>query len=131
MVGYAKYSKGYNIFDPSSQKTFIQRIVQFKEERMQEVELVEGDCSHSPLNDDVSDVFISDFSDSDMEYEYDDMHLCHDSLIIPKWVDKTIQAAGDLLKDPPDSRKTRSQFHNDFSTCDLNIPQRFFYYGCI
>ena len=41
---------------------------------MQEVELVEGDCSHPPLNDDVSDVSISDFSDSDMEDEDDDMH---------------------------------------------------------
>ena len=96
MVGYAEYEKVYKICYPSSQKTFIEISVQLKEEPMQEVELVEGDCSHPPLNDDVSDVSISDFSDSDMEYEYDDMHLCHDSLIIPKWVDKTIQEVGNL-----------------------------------
>ena len=58
MAGYYEYEKGYNIFDPSSQKTFIERSVQFEEEPMQEVELVEGDCSHPPLNDDVSDVSI-------------------------------------------------------------------------
>ena len=43
MVGYAAYSKGYNIFDPSSQKTFIKRSVQFKEDSMQEIELAQGD----------------------------------------------------------------------------------------
>ena len=68
MVGYAEYTNGYKLFDPSSQKTFIERSVQFEEEPMQEVELVEGDCSHPPLNDDVSDVYIYGFSDSDMEY---------------------------------------------------------------
>ena len=56
MVGYVKYSKGCNLFDLSSHKTFIERSVQFEEEPMQEVELREGDCSHPPLNDDVSNV---------------------------------------------------------------------------
>ena len=60
----------------------------------------------------------------DMENEYDDMHSYHDSPIRQKWVDKTIQAIGDLVGDPPDTRKTRSQFHNAFSTCELNISKR-------
>ena len=93
---------------------------------MQEVELVEEDCSHPPLNDDVSDVSISDFSESDMEYEDDDMPVDHDSPIRPKWVEKTIQVVGVLVGDPLDSRKTRSQFHNAFSTCDSNIPESCF-----
>ena len=93
---------------------------------MQEVELVKGDCSHPPLNDDVSDDSLFDFSDSNMEYEYDDIHEDHDSPIRTKWVEKTIQAAGDLAGDPLDSRKTISQFHNAFSTCDSNILERFF-----
>ena len=42
---------------------------------MQEVELVEGDCSHPPLNDDVSDVSISDFYDSNLQYEYNSMNV--------------------------------------------------------
>ena len=51
-----------------------------------------------------------------MEYEHDDMHAYHDSPIRQKWVDKTIQAIDDLAEDPLDSRNTRSQFHNSFST---------------
>ena len=42
MVVYVEYVKGYNIFYPSSQKTFTKRSVQFKEEPMQEIELVKG-----------------------------------------------------------------------------------------
>ena len=57
-----------------------------------------------------------------MEDEYDDINSYHDSPISPKWDEKTIQAVGDLVGDPLDSRKTRSQFHNVFSTCDSNIP---------
>ena len=93
---------------------------------MQEIELVKRDCSHPPLNDDVSDDSLSDFSDSNSEDEYDDMHADHDSPITPKWAEKTIQAVGDLVGDPLDSRKTRSQFHNAFSTCDSNILERLF-----
>ena len=54
------------------------------------------------------------------------MHAYHDPPIRTKWAEKTIQAAGDLVGDPLDSRKTRSQFHNAFSTCELNISDRFF-----
>ena len=75
---------------------------------MQEVELVEEDCSHPPLNYDVSDVYIYDFYNCDMEYEYDDINSYHDSPIVPKWANKTIQAASDLVGDPLESRKTRS-----------------------
>ena len=65
---------------------------------MQDIELVKGGCSHPPLNDDVSDDSLSDFSDFDMEYEYDDINADHDSPITPKWVEKTIQAIGDLVE---------------------------------
>ena len=91
---------------------------------MQEFELAQGDCSHPPLHDDVSDDYYYDFSDSDIGYDDDDMHSYHDSPIHPKWEEKTIQEAGDLVGDPLDSRKTRSQFHNAFSTCELNPSER-------
>ena len=42
MVGYAEYENGYKIFDPSYYKSFIERSVQFKEDPMQEIELVKG-----------------------------------------------------------------------------------------
>ena len=91
---------------------------------MQEIKLEMGECPHPPLNDDVSDDILSDFSYSDVEFEYDDIHAYHDSHISPKWDEKTIQAAGNLPRDPLDTRKTRSQFHNAFSTCDSNILER-------
>ena len=93
---------------------------------MQEIELVKGDCSHPPLNDDVSDYYLSNFSDHDMEYEYYHIHLNHEPPIRPMLDEKTIQAIGDLAGDPLHSWKTRSQFHNTFSTCDSNILDKCF-----
>ena len=61
MVGYSKYGNLYNLFDPTYHKTFIERSVQFEEDPMQEIELAQGDCSHPPLHDDVSDYYLSDF----------------------------------------------------------------------
>ena len=61
------------------------------------------------------------FSDSNMEDEYNYMHADLDSPAMPKWDEKTIQEAGDLIGYPLDSTKIRSQFHNSFSTCELNI----------
>ena len=124
MVGYFEYEKGYNLFYPSPQKKFIKRSVQFEEEPMQEIELAQGECSNPPLHDDVSNDSSYDFSDSDIDYDDDDMHSYHESPIRPKWAGKTIQAADDLARDPLDSRKTRSQFHNAFYTCELNIYDR-------
>ena len=91
---------------------------------MQEIELAQGECSNPPLHDDVSDDYSSYFSDSDIYDYYYDINSDHDSPIIPKWAEKTIQVSGDLAGDPLDSRKTRSQFHNSFSTCELNISER-------
>ena len=91
---------------------------------MQEIELAQAECSNTPFHDDVSDDSSYDVSDSDIDDDDDDMHSYHDSPIRPKWAEKTIQATGDLVGDPLDSRKTRSQFHNAFSTCELNISER-------
>ena len=70
---------GYNIFDPSSQKKFIKRSVQFEEEPMQKIELDQGECLNPPLHDDVSNDYSSNFSDSDMDDDYYDIHSYHDS----------------------------------------------------
>ena len=86
MVLYAEYSNLYNLFDLSSQNTFIERSVQFEEELMQEVELAQGECSHPTLHDDVSDDYLSYFSDSNISEYDDDIHSDHDSSIHPKWV---------------------------------------------
>ena len=78
MVGYAEYSKGYNLFDPSSQKTFSEMSVQYEEESMQQIELVKGEGLHPPLHYDVSDDYLSYVSDSYIEDDVDEMHSDHD-----------------------------------------------------
>ena len=93
---------------------------------MQEIELAQGECSNPPLHDDVSDDNSYDSSDSDI---YDDdyyMHSDHDSPSHPKWDEKTIQSVGDLARDLLNSGKNRSQFHNELSTCELNLSERCF-----
>lgn len=93
MVGYAEDPKGYKLFDPSSQNTFIEMSVHFQEELMQEAKLAHGECSHSLLHEDVSDENIYDFSNSDISEYDDDMHSDHDSPIRPKQAEKTLEAA--------------------------------------
>ena len=89
---------------------------------MQETKLALAECSCPPLHDEVSDGFSYDFYDFYVVVDDDDdMHSYHDSPVWPKWDEKTIQAADDLVGDPLDSRKTRSQFHNALSTCELNL----------
>ena len=88
---------------------------------MQETELSQGECSQPPLHDDVSDESFSDFSDSDVDNDDHDMHSDHEFPICPKWDEKKIEVVRHLVGDPLDSRKTRSQFHNSYSTFELNI----------
>ena len=88
MVGYDEYENGYKIFYPSSYNTFAERSVQIEDELMQEVELAHGECSHPPLHDDVSDEYISDFYNSDIDKYANDIHSYHDSPIQPKWAEK-------------------------------------------
>ena len=54
------------------------------------------------------------------------MNSYHESPIQLNGADKTTQEAGALVGDPLDSRKTRFQFRNAFSTCELNLSERFF-----
>ena len=131
MVGYAEYANGYKVFYPSYQKTFIERSVQFKEEPTREIELAEGECSNPPLHDDVSDDTSYSFYDSYIYDYYQDIHLDYDSPIQPKWAEKTIQAVRDLVGDPLDSIKTRSQIHNAFSTLLVEYFREIIYDGCI
>ena len=63
MVGYGEDTKGYNIFDASTHKTFIEISVQFEEEIIPYFELAPGECSSPQHHDDVSDDSTYDFSD--------------------------------------------------------------------
>ena len=71
-----------------------------------------GECSSPQHHDDVSNYSSSDFSDNsdnDMaEYEI----VVYDSPSRPKWAEKIIQVAGELVGNSLEPRKTRSQICN-------------------
>ena len=75
MVGYNEYENGYNLFDSSSQNTFIEISVQFEEELMPELEFAPMEWSTPLVQGDVSDEFIFDISDifdfDIVEYDYE------------------------------------------------------------
>ena len=45
MVGHGEDTKGYKIFDTSTDKKFVERSVKFEEEPILDFELAPGDCS--------------------------------------------------------------------------------------
>ena len=53
----------------------------------------------------------NEFADSDMS-DNDDLIVDIDSPLRPKWATKTIHAAGELARNPNDTRRTRSQFES-------------------
>ena len=66
-VGYSEYSKGYKLINLSTNKSFIERCVQFQEEPLAAVEVGEASSPPEPLK--VSEEFVehaySNMSDSD------------------------------------------------------------------
>ena len=112
MFGYGEDTKGYNLFHTSTHKTFIERSVQFEEEIIPYFELAPGECSSPQHHDYVSNDSRSDFFDiSDNHMDEYDIYV-HESPSRPKWAEKTIQVVGDLVDNPLDPTKARSQFHN-------------------
>ena len=107
-VGYSEDSKWYNLINLSTNKLFIERSVQFQEEPLAAVEVGESSSPPEPLN--VSEE-TNEFADSDIFYN-DDLIAYPNSPIRPKWVEKTIHAAGELAGNPSDTRRTRSQFES-------------------
>ena len=55
MVAYGEETKGYNLFDTSTLKTFVERSAKFEEEPIPDFELAPGDCSSPQPFEDVSD----------------------------------------------------------------------------
>ena len=56
--------------------------------------------------------------------EYD--IFLHDSPSMPKWDEKTIQDVGDLVGNPLDPRKTRSQFHNAYYESEIYLTEHYY-----
>ena len=69
-------------------------------------------------------MIFSDISDSDIAEDDDDMHLDPGSPIRPKWAKKTLEDTRNLVGNPLDPRKTRSQSHIAFFACEVNISEK-------
>ena len=66
--GYSEYSKGYKLIILSTQKTFIERSVQFEEEPLATVEVGESSSQPQPL---IVIEETNEFDDSNMPDNYD------------------------------------------------------------
>ena len=112
MVGYGQDKKCYKIFETSTLKTFVERSVQFEEEPIPDFELAPRECSSPQQFDDVSNDSCSVFYDIHEYYMYVYEIYVYESPSRPKWAKKIIQVAGELVGNPQEPRKTRSQTSN-------------------
>ena len=92
----------------STNKSFIERCVQFQEEPLAVVEVGEASSPLEPMN--VSEQIV-EHADSDMSNS-DDFIADPNSPTRPKWASNTLHASGELAGDPNDPRRTRSQFES-------------------
>ena len=92
----------------STSKYFIERSVQFQEEHLVAVEVGESSSPPDPL---IVSGETNEFADSDM-FGKNDLIVDPNSPTRSKWVENTIQAAGELAINPSDTRRTRSQFES-------------------
>ena len=74
-VGYSKDSKGYNLINLSTNKSFIERSVRFQEEPLVEVEVGKSSSPPDPL---IVSGNTNDFFDSNM-YNNDDLIIYRNS----------------------------------------------------
>ena len=140
-MGYYNDVRGYRLIDPSIEKLFIERSVQFEEIPL-----------HAPL-DSYAQTFVplptphiyDDESthldhDSDLSSEYDGEH--EDEYFDPPpfspkrtrslreiYAQKTKQDAGDLMGDPMDPRRTQPQFEelsHAITTTKVLIPMHYY-----
>ena len=98
----------------STKKSFIERSVQFEEESMPTIEIGESSSPLPPLIviEDSNKFFYSDMYNNLVLISYTNTPT------IPKWAENTIQAAGELTRNPSDPRRTRSQFESALSVKD-------------
>ena len=98
----------------STQKSFIERSVQFEEEPMVAVKVGESSSPPPPLvvSGETDEIYDSDMSNND------DLILYSNRPTRQNWEENTIQAARELAGNPSDSRRTRSQFESALSVKD-------------
>ena len=104
----------------STKKSFIERCVQFQEEPLAAVEV--GEASSPPEPQEVSKEFV-EHADSDMSNS-DEFVADPNIPTRPKWVAKTLHVAGELVGDPNEPRRTRSQFESGMCMKDPMFAEK-------
>ena len=109
MVGYGGDTKGFNLYDTSTGKTFVERSVKFEEEPIPDFELAPWDCSSPQPLEDVSDDTCSVYSNnSDLNVAKYYISI-DESPSRTKWAETIVPAAEESEGNPQEPRKTRSQ----------------------
>ena len=127
-LGYPKDSKGYNkLINLSTNKSFIERCVQFQEEPLAAVEIGEASSPPEPLK--VSEEIV-EHADSDMS-DSDEFIVDPNSPTRPKWAAKTLHTTVELAGDPNDPRRTRSQFESGLCMKDPMFAEKILFDGGI
>ena len=112
-VGYYEDVKGYRLLQPHLHDIIIRRDVKFDENLL----ACEPDSVIVPSSSSSNflDRFPNLISDDDSENENPPLpaHVppIAPATILPRWVRSTCEAAGDLVGDPRDQRRTHSLFH--------------------
>ena len=106
----------------STNKSFIERSVQFQEEPLAAIEVGESSSPPEPL---IVSEETNEFSDSDMS---DNDGLIADPNIPtrPKSVEKTIHAAGELARNTNETRRTRSQVESALCVKDPLFAEKLY-----
>ena len=121
-VGYSKDSKGYKLINLITNKYFIKRSVQFQEEPLVALEVGE---SSSPLDPLIVSEETNEFDDSNIS-DNDDLIADNNSPTIPKLAARTFHAAGQLVGNPSDPRRTGSQFESALCVKDPLFDDEFY-----
>ena len=106
----------------STNKTFIERSVQFQEEPLAAVEVGESSSPPPPLtvSEETNKIYDSYMSNNNDLISYNNIPTRS------KQETNTIQAVGELVGNPSDSRRTRYQFVSALSTKDTLFYGKYF-----
>jgi hypothetical protein len=112
--GYPEGVKGYILLDSHTEKFILARSVKFEEESLHDFS---EDPAEEPLvvTDEEESETSSSTSEQPSEKPFrsdteDEEQVMASPTQFPTWAEKTLQDAGELVGDPADTRRTRSQF---------------------
>ena len=121
-VGYYEDSKWYKFINLNTNKSFIERSVQFQEEPLVAVEVGESSSPPDPL---IVSEETNEFVDSDI-FDNDELIEDPSNPTRPKWEARTIHVAGELVGNPNDARRTKSQIESALCVKDPLFAKKYY-----